>query len=110
PAHGEDLLDDFPGLEVALEAEAARLAEDATEGAAPLRRDAHAPPGALQRDAHRLEHPAVGGAKEVLHEGVDPARPAVDYLQAEVRLRAAISRARRCDSPRTPSRSSRSSP
>ena len=83
----------------------------AAERAADLRGDAHAAARLLERDPHRLEDAPVAGAEEVLDEGVDDAAPAVDDLEpVEPSARRRSSAAQAFDRPRTPSRSSRSSP
>src|SRR5262249_15324575 len=80
-ADRQALPDHLPGLEVAREAEPARLAERAGERAADLRRDADAPSRPLERDADGFERAAVGRPEEVLHERVDLASPAIDDVE-----------------------------
>ncbi len=75
---GQDLLDHLPRLEVAGEAEPARLAEGAAQSASHLRRHAQAEARFLQGDADRLEGVAVRCTKEVLDEGIHVTGSALD--------------------------------
>ena len=108
-ADGEDLLHHLPGLEVAGEAQAARLAEGAGQRAADLRGHAHAVARPLQGDAHRLEQGAVRGPGTGTSRtgppgcgGGRPPRAGPGGSRARIARRAAALR------PRTSARSSRS--
>jgi len=82
-AHGDELGDDLPRLEIARKPEAARRTEIATHGAAGLRGETHGEaPFAFERNAHRLRECAVVQPKQVLDESVARIGRALDDLQS----------------------------
>jgi hypothetical protein len=78
-----DLIDDLPGGEVALEAEAGGGAEAAGEGAADLRRDALGVAALVVGDEHALEGGALGGAQAQLAGAVVRGEHGVDVQARE---------------------------